>query len=310
MFSAYAMALEYGGFTNFPAGINTAAEREGFAGPFQEGATTAQADTQAKARYGVTLDNLDTDLRSALKRPNYAYVVTGNYKNLSANSNLAKDVYGWNNYDTSNPLPSVDHAVTVITNPDGTLSWLDPTAAQGSSGVNVTIDDVMKFNGGNVSDYPVKQIKEKAFSGGGTDDEYVNVQELDPYVGKTFAELNAQPGVIGQTFQSFMGSLGKSPSDTFTAEDAAYIRGLGKNGSDWISVIVPSNPLDALGKMVTIMGSLTDPANWIHISAVLAGGLLIIFAGYIIAKDLGAVDAVQPPQEAKQAATIVMMKGA
>jgi hypothetical protein len=163
-FSAYGMALEYAGYSGFPSGAGTAAERDAFAGPYNTpaGATLAQVDKQAQSRYGVTLPAISGSLSDALKKPNTALVVTGNYAHLDPSSKLAGSVVGWNGYNKSGALPDVDHAVTVLVNPDGTLTWLDPTAPMGSNGVTVTAADVVKFNGGNLTNYPARQIAQNA----------------------------------------------------------------------------------------------------------------------------------------------------
>lgn len=355
VFSAYGMALEYAGFTAFPLGAGTAAQREAFAGPLTTGATLAQADSRSQATFGTKLQPLDTSLTKALARPGYAYVVTGNYSKLSPNSDLVSHVYGWNNYDTSNPLPSVDHAVTIITNADGTLTWLDPTAPQGASGIPVTAAEVMQFNGGNITDYPVRQIKQDAYVPAKAAGEALGSLSLknqnaldagpltgsfDKYVGKTYGELS-QDATVGKVFQGIMTTLGKQPTDTFTQADSTSagiaITEAAKGGgsSAWdgvistirqidvnvLSAVLPgmgvvlgitgaangTPSLDPLSQLASTATSITNPANWIHIGAILAGVALIGFALYIISKDVASPDAAAP---STPSAPIVLKEGA
>jgi hypothetical protein len=304
VFSAYGMALEYGGFSAFPLGAGTAAEREAFAGPQandKSGTTLKQADALSLARYGITLPTLKGTLANALAAPNQALVVTGNYSRLSGNSALVKDVYAWNNYDTKNPLPSVDHAVTIITNPDGTLTWLDPTAKEGSTGVPVTAAEVEQFAGSSRVNYPVRVIQQGALAatGNATVDNISPVMQgiLGPYEGRTFADLLKDPSNANINWSKVMSTLGKSPTDTLTAQDITKLSGVlvgGKinpldlgTGFNAVADLITNNPLSAIaGALVSIVSKLTNPANWIHLGAMAAGVALVGFGLYVVTKDV------------------------
>jgi hypothetical protein len=212
-----------------------------------------------------------------------------------------KDVYAWNNYDKKNPLPSVDHAVTIITNADGTLTWLDPTAKQGSSGVPVTADEVLAFAGGNRTDYPVRMIKQGALAvtsgglpaaGGGdsttpTPDPYgpagtavTNI--LTPFIGKTFGELKSDPAASSAVnWATIMEKLGKTQdTDKLTADDVANLA----------KQVTSTDPLTSIANTaaaaVGFLGKLTNPVNWLHIGAMLAGLGLVGFGLVMAARDL------------------------
>ena len=321
VFSAYGMALEYGGFSAFPLGAGTAAEREAFAGPQandKSGTTLEQADALSLARYGITLPTLKGTLANALAAPNQALVVTGNYSRLSGNSALVKDVYAWNNYDTKNPLPSVDHAVTIITNPDGTLTWLDPTAKEGSTGVPVTAAEVEQFAGSSRVNYPVRVIQQGALAatGGvaatgnatsgtpsvalvdnaniilnkltaGTSMDTFTQSDLDTLV-QIFSYSKDKNGNALTTAQinTFQTVMQPSVGKPYALAAPVWMAAMDQLGmrSDFFDQV--KSALDPLAIIVAILSKLTNPANWIHLGAMAAGVALVGFGLYVVTKDV------------------------
>jgi hypothetical protein len=310
VFSAYGMALEYGGFSAFPLGANTAAEREAFAGPNANkasGTTLTEADALAKARYNVVLKPLDTSLANALARPGYALVVTGNYNRLSGNSTLVKDVYAWNGYDKSNPLPSVDHAVTIITNSDGSLTWLDPTAKQGSAGVPVSKEEVLRFAGPSLISYPARMVRqgEHAVTGGG-------IEANDAAAGVVRKFTSGSTDIFTQAdadaLYAWAAQQKTNPKgETVTPEKLAAFRStvdalVGKSYKDmsvfklvtiFDTIGFTTDVFDAIGKaldplaqIAAFLDKLTNPSNWLHIGAMFVGVGLVGFGLYLAARDI------------------------
>lgn len=146
---AACMALEYAGFTAFPLGINTVAERNALDAsddrPDNTGATldgsvrtAGWLDKQVLNRYGVRMHRLPDDsqdtFRKFLSTPGYAFLVQGSMKSLG---------------DTTHPLRRWEpqfgggHAVCVIT---GTRPrWLDPLGPLGFAGDLTDVDTVLRF---------------------------------------------------------------------------------------------------------------------------------------------------------------------
>ena len=320
VWSSYLMAMEYGGYSKFPLGTNTDAERNAFAGSFTNGARPDQADANAQARYGVSLKPLDTSLAAALKRPGYALVVTGNYANIGDNSQLAADILQWNNYPGLLSGHDVNHAVTVITNQDGTLTWLDPTAPNNSNGVTVSAADVLKFNGGDLNEYPVRMVKQGELATGAPTNELTTLLsglKLDSLVGQKWTDhedilrllvslgyisANTADNMRNTTFSSDNKALDTPGQGTIEQYDVDYLKAVisgdvktndpnsfNATTEQVVDALVKSteavNPL-GIGDLVGILSKLTNASNWLHLGVMLAGVALIGVGIYLTANDV------------------------
>jgi hypothetical protein len=135
------MCLVYAGFTKFPKGVYTAAEREAFESsddrPDETGASLNDTDVAAKRRYGLTLhqlpDRTKATLKAWLNKPGLAFAIEG------TNANLATALRHWD------PTFTGGHCVCVVTRGDGKVLWLDPEAPDGYAGDVVDIDTVIAF---------------------------------------------------------------------------------------------------------------------------------------------------------------------
>lgn len=138
-YSAGLTALVFGGFTAFPLGIWTVAEREALERsddqPNETGASLTDVQTAVFRRYGLTVKVNAGGLAGLLATPGLALVVTGSLGNLPTTSKLR----------TWQPGYVQGHGITAITRGDGTVLWLDPLATNKYPGVTATTSDVLAF---------------------------------------------------------------------------------------------------------------------------------------------------------------------
>ena len=127
---AYLMALTFGGFTGYPLGAYTDAERDAFqpnAGVF----SFAEVDADSQARYHFAIPSDPRALATLLATPGLCLAVVGE------NSRIPTRLHHWD------PTYMGSHAVAVLT---GTpLTWLDPEAPTGYTGDLVTAAEVLHW---------------------------------------------------------------------------------------------------------------------------------------------------------------------
>jgi hypothetical protein len=317
-FSAYAMAMQFGGFTNFPLGNNTAAERNAFAGNYSNGATLSQADAQAKARYGVALKPISGSLSTALTKPNTALVVTGNYNRLSPASVLGGNVLHWNNYkvDAKGNLPDVNHAVTVLVNPDGSLTWLDPTAPNNSNGIPVSVAEVLTFSGGNSSGARVVAKNELGYGGdlGAIPGKLINPDDVKaaftPLINRnaTWGEALKDPKAGKYIDQAWLDKNNLKASDPVTLTQVVGIYTGTNLAQGWFTdpALKAAGDATGLGAIADILGKFTNPSNWLHLGAMLLGVGMVGFGVWTMTKDLNETG----PQGLVSPMPIILKKGA
>jgi len=142
VFSAWLDVLVFAGFTNYPLGIYTNAEREAFerAGShIAETATTmAQASENSTNRYNLDLHPLDVSLSSALTRIGTGIILFGRNGNLPSGDS-------WRRWD---PSFSGIHAVSVFPLGNGKSRVLDPEAPMGFQGDEVSNTKILKWASG------------------------------------------------------------------------------------------------------------------------------------------------------------------
>lgn len=136
------MVLVAAGFTDFPAGAYTDAEREALERsqtifPPEVGGNFDAFNQATQRRYGVQLhtiaDGSAAGLRAELSKPGRAFDVAG------LNANLRSDLRGWD------PTFAGNHSVTVIPRGGGLVDWLDPEAPMGSPAVTIDVETVMRW---------------------------------------------------------------------------------------------------------------------------------------------------------------------
>ncbi len=139
-YSSGLQALVYGGFTAFPAGTYTMAEREALERsddqPDETGASLDDLVTAVKRRYGLTLVKRTAGtLALTVTRDEEAIVLQGLMGNLPKGHRLRR----WD------PDFEGGHAITVISMPGDRFVWLDPLATAKYPGDVVGRDEVITF---------------------------------------------------------------------------------------------------------------------------------------------------------------------
>ena len=123
VYSAGLMALDFGGFTGWPAGWHTVAEREALersdSRADETGASVDDLVVAVKRRYGITLRKLDVPIDVALTRVGTALALEGNNATLPT----------WLQHRFTG-----SHAVCVIPLGNGRVQWLDPMDPMGFGG--------------------------------------------------------------------------------------------------------------------------------------------------------------------------------
>lgn len=157
-YSSALMALVYGGFTKFPLGIYTAAEREALERsdnqPDETGASQVDITVAVKRRYGVSLRTVPEPLAVALTKVGRAITLAGSNGNLPKGHALRR----WD------PGFTGGHSITVVTLGGGKVLWLDPEAPWKHSGDVVPIQIVLKWAWGGISN--MRYILENEFATG------------------------------------------------------------------------------------------------------------------------------------------------
>lgn len=138
-YSAMLMALVFGGFTKYPFGIYSVAEREELERsddqPDETGASLGDLVVAVRRRYGLTVKINAGGLAGLLATPGIALVVAGSLGTLPVGSKLRR----WQ------PGYVGGHAITAITRGDGTVLWLDPLATNKYPGDSALTSDVLAF---------------------------------------------------------------------------------------------------------------------------------------------------------------------
>jgi len=143
-YSAVLMDLLYAGFTAFPLGAYTVAEREALERsddqPNETGASLDDLITAVHRRYGKTLTKtMPGELNALLGKTGIAFVIQGSYGNLPAGHPQRR----WDPHFTG------PHALTVIPGGPGLNLWLDPEAPMHFAGDHVTDAVVQAFAKGS-----------------------------------------------------------------------------------------------------------------------------------------------------------------
>lgn len=140
--SSYLMTMIYGGWTAFPLGINTDAERDaldaasGFPGI---GNTYEYIDQGAMFRYGVALRTVPrASLSDRLLQPGRALAIAGSFGRLP----LGHPMRRWA------PNFVGGHAVCVVPRGWGNVLWLDPLAPDDHLGDEEDVTSVLQFADG------------------------------------------------------------------------------------------------------------------------------------------------------------------
>jgi len=148
-YSAGLSALVGGGFTKFPLGIYTVAEREALersdAQPNETGASLDDLIVAVKKRYGIDWHKSSIALLAQHhSRNDLLFIIQGKNGNLPAGHSLRR----WD------PTYIGGHAVTIQPTGNGTsVRWLDPEAPMKYNGDIVAWTTVMKWIG--TSDYSI-----------------------------------------------------------------------------------------------------------------------------------------------------------
>lgn len=143
--SSALMTLIYAGYTNFPEGIYTSAEREVFESSDdrkdETGATLPDIELATQRRYGKAYHQLPDDypntLASFLGTEGYAFIIQGQW-----NDALVPRTHWLRRWQ---PSYTGGHAVCVVTLGGGKVLWLDPMATDQYSGDVTDVATVMKF---------------------------------------------------------------------------------------------------------------------------------------------------------------------
>lgn len=142
-YSTALMLLVYGGWTDFPLGIYTAAEREALERsddqPDEQGASVRDITVAVKRRYGVSLTTPAAPLASELERTGYGFAVVGSMGNFPAGHTLRRH----------DPPFAGGHMACVIPIGWGSSLWLDPLAPNKYRGELVTNATVLQFAKGS-----------------------------------------------------------------------------------------------------------------------------------------------------------------
>jgi hypothetical protein len=142
-YSAGLQGLVFGGFTKFPLGVYTVAEREALERsddqPNETGASLDDLIVAVKRRYGITWSKSRVALMLELHaRSDLAFIIQGSPGNLAAGHTLRR-------YD---PPFTGGHCVTITPTGDGThVKWYDPLAPMKSGGDVTTWATVTKWIG-------------------------------------------------------------------------------------------------------------------------------------------------------------------
>jgi len=144
-----------------------------------------------------------------------------------------------------------------------------------------------------------------------------SVVDLKKYVGMTYGDLVKDP-TIGAFFTTYVAATGVKSTDVFTANDVLGATLLyGQTGAVKAKYDV-STPWGALansaddvattiGKVATIMGKLTNPANWIHLGAMFFGVGIIGFGVWTVVKN---ADDSTPAAPSSPSMPIILKEGA
>ena len=216
------MCLIYAGFTAFPLGIYTVAERNALDAsddrPDNTGATldgslasAGWLDKQVSARYDVHMHMLPDDsaatLRAALLKPGYAFLLQGSMGNLPVGHPLRR----WE------PEFGGGHAVCIITG--ASPRWLDPLAPLKFAGDLIDVDDALRFawDGNEYSRY-LKQNELATLPDTATEDDsmvYITVTEYaTPRLIRCYAQAEAR--ALPDLFPA------KADADKYPPEIRAY----------------------------------------------------------------------------------------
>jgi len=146
-YSAGLMGLVFAGFTKFPAGAYTVAEREALERsddqPDETGASLNDLQTAIGRRYKLDIPiSRIALLAQHHARSDLGFVIQGKNGNLPLGSDLRR----WD------PKFTGGHAVFVVPTGDGTtVTWYDPEAPMGHSGDLVTWPSVTRWIGSSGS---------------------------------------------------------------------------------------------------------------------------------------------------------------
>ena len=139
-YAAGLTATVYGGWTKYPLGIYTVAEREALERSDDQanetGASLSDLKVALHRRYGIdrTL-NSAASLSALLDKPGIGLVVQGKMGNLAAGGSLRR----WD------PGYTGGHAVFVFRTSAATYRWLDPLAPMKFAGDNVSKTQIIRF---------------------------------------------------------------------------------------------------------------------------------------------------------------------
>lgn len=142
-YSAVLMTLVYGGFTKFPLGMYSPAEREALESSDdridETGSTFFYTDQAVLRRYGLKMRQIPDGSRNGLlvklSKPGIALAIAGSLGNLPSGHRLRK----WQ------PSYIGPHAITVIPRGNGSVWWLDPLAPNKNPPDTATVTDVLTF---------------------------------------------------------------------------------------------------------------------------------------------------------------------
>lgn len=202
----YLMGMVHGGFTKFPLGVYTVAERDALtaaevnreAHRAAGGAMFTIINAAALKRYGKRLRSITADgranvveLRAALATPGNAVVLPGSYLGLAYNHPLRARARQANGSDYTG-----GHMVTVL-NLAGASKWLDPLRPNGEAAYACTVADAMAFAEGgafsaNYSDAHVVRAGEFAT----LPDAAMEEEMVDPKIHKPVASVVFKAGTI------------------------------------------------------------------------------------------------------------------
>jgi hypothetical protein len=174
---SYSSALDLlvgAGYTEFPLGIFTVAEREALERSDdradETGATPADLILAVKRRYGVSLHRFDftttASLQAALEQPGRIYSLAGQLKFLG------DDEQPQRRWQKTYPGP---HQVTVVTLPNKQARWLDPLAPMRFAGDTIPASLAARFAWQNYTalylgiDELAPSLPDTATSNGGTE---------------------------------------------------------------------------------------------------------------------------------------------
>jgi len=258
-------ALVYAGFTQFPEGIYTLAERDALvSGSAKEpggDSTIAEVVASIKSRYGIVMTTISkqTDVYTALNTPGKALIVQGESSFLP--TSLQNGFQG-------------AHTLAVIPLGNGKVAEFDPLLPMNSAPTIVSTDVIKSFfdglSGAQAASIPLAPALAQTVGGGMTTGSGGGIDITNPswWTSGAGGVIGKVAGAVGVSVGTITGTIG-GPNPV--------------GGLDGIAQGVQAVG-NALGSLEKVVEFFLDPQNWLSMIVLAGSAFLVIAGGAIVLK--------------------------